>query len=234
VLRIAFRRLGDWDQARDAAQDVCLKVLQHPEHIDPSRPIEPWLNRVTVNHCRDRFRRAKVSEPIEEAPDSALDPEQAAMLDEQRRLLSEALLRLPGRERRVLELREIGGYRTGEVARMLGTTSGTVRSQAASGKARLRQILTAGGMIALAVTAWLAYRVSELTPVVPPPAMVARMPSPSLEIPRQAAPARSGARRAAAPARLPAAPAGEQIVMKVVSSDESIVIYWLLETKGEN
>lgn len=238
VLRTAYRQLGDWDQARDAAQDVFVRALENQDRLDPSRPIEPWLYRVTVNLCRDRYRRSRPVEPLGEAEDPVLDPEQAAVFDEQRRLLMDAIGRLPDRERRAVHLREIEGFETDEVARILGTSLGTVRSQVARGRARLRQMLLAAGALSVAAIGWLGWRAaSDLlriwTPIAPPGAVIARMPEASLTIPRTIPRSeRAVVRRNALPRRQQA-PA-EQVVVKFVSTDESVVIYWVMGTKGDN
>ena len=57
---------------------------------------------------------------------------------EQRRLVQEALSALPPKERTVIVLRDIEGLATAEVARILGTSEGTVRSQACTARLKIK------------------------------------------------------------------------------------------------
>ena len=57
---------------------------------------------------------------------------------EQKQLLTIALARLPIKERAAVVLREIEGLETAEVAAILGSTEGTVRSQISKAMTKLR------------------------------------------------------------------------------------------------
>src|SRR5262245_60397761 len=57
VMKLAARLLGGRDDACDAAQDVFLRAFKYLHRIDPQKPLEPWLLRITVNVCRDLGRR---------------------------------------------------------------------------------------------------------------------------------------------------------------------------------
>ena len=58
---------------------------------------------------------------------------------EQRHLTRLALARLPYKERATITLCDLAGLTTRDVARILGTTQATVRSQIGSGRAKLRR-----------------------------------------------------------------------------------------------
>lgn len=140
VLRVAWRMLGSLDDARDAAQDVFLKLHKHFDRVDPAR-IESWLYRTTMNACYDILRRRKPAVALDmdiAVPSEAVD---GIELAQRREMVAEALKQLPERERAVIVLREIEGVETAEVARIMGITETTVRSQVSMGKARLKRIL---------------------------------------------------------------------------------------------
>jgi len=139
VLRTAWRLLGDPEEARDAAQEVFLRLYRHLHRIDPRRPLAPWLYRVTVNVCRDLGRRRRRPLPLEEVaepPDPGADPARRASLAEERRIVEEGLAGLPEKERAALVLRDVEGLATSEVAAILGSSETTVRSQIS--RARLK------------------------------------------------------------------------------------------------
>lgn len=224
VLRTAYRLLGRWEDARDAAQEVFLKLHRSADRFDPDRPLGPWLHRVTVNTCRDAYRRGRVSEELLEARSEGRDPEDLAMLEQQRRLLHAALEQLPERERLAIVLREIEGLSTEEVAGRLGSSVETVRSQISTGRAKLRRILAGMAVAGVGLMVWMLW--PRRMALEPPAAVVAQMPKAPLQ----------PADRASVPARRPrtlTAGKSEPLVIKLVTEDESIVIYWTESKKGE-
>ncbi|MBI1792302.1 MAG: sigma-70 family RNA polymerase sigma factor [Acidobacteria bacterium] len=142
VYRTALRLLGNVADAQDAAQEVFLRLHKHHRSFDTSRPYAPWLYRVTVNVCRDTLRRRRPMASLDgvepAAPAEAAD---AVERGEQRRRVLDALARLPEKERAAVVLRDIEGLPTGEVARILGSSEATVRSQTSKARVKIRQFL---------------------------------------------------------------------------------------------
>jgi RNA polymerase sigma-70 factor (ECF subfamily) len=136
VLGVAYRLLGRMEDAQDAAQEVFLKLFQKQKDIqgDP----KPWLYRVTVNVCNDRYRKKiVVAEPNERAADPSADALMTITLEERKRLLKEGLETLGERERTAIVLRDIEGLSTKEVAKILGVEEVTVRSQISVARVKL-------------------------------------------------------------------------------------------------
>lgn len=141
VLRTALRMLGRLEDAQDAAQEVFMKLHRHMDRIDAGRGVESWLYRTTMNVCFDHLRRRRPAEPIEWEPPVAAPQHLEMERDQRRRLMHEALASLPEKERAAVILREIEGLETAEVARVLGSSEATVRSQVSMGRARLKRHL---------------------------------------------------------------------------------------------
>jgi RNA polymerase sigma-70 factor, ECF subfamily len=144
VLRTAQRLLMDADEAKDAAQEVFLRLHRNLGRFREDADLKPWLYRITVNICLDSKRRSKLSLSIDHAPeppDTAPDPEQSLRAAEERALVTEALRQLPGRERAAIVLRDLEGCTTAEVAEILGSSETTVRSQISTGRARIRNFV---------------------------------------------------------------------------------------------
>jgi RNA polymerase sigma-70 factor (ECF subfamily) len=142
VLGLAWRLLGSREDARDAAQEVYLRVFRHLGRFRAGRDFHGWLYRITVNVCKDAARRRRRSPTTAStAFEPACPPEaQDRLLDTERwnRLL-EALASLPARERAALVLRDLEGLTSEQVARVLGSRPGTVRGQIASARLRIRK-----------------------------------------------------------------------------------------------
>jgi RNA polymerase sigma-70 factor, ECF subfamily len=136
VLRICRLLLADPHGADDVAQEVLLKLLNELRASGNTISWRPWLNRVTVNACRDRRRsgwwkwwRSQATEFEEnEFAHRDPDPEHMALAEETRRTIWEALRRLPARQREVFALRYLEGCSTEETAEALGLSTGSVKT----------------------------------------------------------------------------------------------------------
>jgi RNA polymerase sigma-70 factor (ECF subfamily) len=141
VLMTALRLLGSLEDAQDAAQEVFLRLYKHRRRLD-EEGIRGWLYRTTVNVCRDIGRQRKAPslslDDVQIAgPDR--DPDAAHARDQQRRIMAEALKLLPEKERVAVVLRDIEGLATSEVARILGSSETTVRSQISTARVKLKR-----------------------------------------------------------------------------------------------
>jgi RNA polymerase sigma-70 factor (ECF subfamily) len=140
VLNTAYRLLGRLEDARDAAQEVFLRLLKNLDRIDgdPKR----WLYRVTVNVCNDHYRRqVPVREPDERRADPLPDASCVLEMQDRKRLLMEGLAALTPRERSAVVLRDIEGLSTREVAGILGVEEVTVRSQISIARVKLARFV---------------------------------------------------------------------------------------------
>lgn len=149
VLATAWRMLGNEDDASDAAQEVFLRAFKYLASYRSDQDFAGWLYRITVNVCRDAGRRRNqvaFTSFEDERGSGGLDAaasdenlEAALIRAEQRRLVADALETLTRKERAALVLRDLEGLPTEEVARVLGTTEATVRSQVSAARAKIKQ-----------------------------------------------------------------------------------------------
>ena len=144
VLRTAYRILGNWADAEDTAQELFLKLHRRGLDIPSEAAMGAWIYRVTVNLCLDRARSRKPGEELWDVPSGGLSAEASAIREQEKQRLMAALAKLPPKERAAIVLREIEGLSTAEVADILGSAEGTVRSQVSTALVRLRGILTRG------------------------------------------------------------------------------------------
>ena len=59
VYRTALVITGDVDAAADLLQDVFLRLHRFASHVDPQRPLEPWLYRMTANLSYTWVKRSR-------------------------------------------------------------------------------------------------------------------------------------------------------------------------------
>lgn len=144
VLRTALRMLGRLEDAQDAAQEVFLRLYRFLDKLDLEREAAPWLYRMTVNVCCDLLKKRPPAAPLEFEPPSREPSADQRMEDaERKRLLEQGLMTLGEKERAAVVLRDVEGLETAEVARILGSSEGTVRSQVSLARVKLRRYVEA-------------------------------------------------------------------------------------------
>lgn len=145
VLGLAWRILQDRDLARDAAQDTFLRAFRSLHTYRTGEAFPAWLCAIAVNVCRDLLRR-RGPRPVDledldhlpHAQDHPSAPEEAILRSQRRTLVQRALGALPEGERTALVLRDLQGFSTEDVARVLGVRPVTIRTQVASARLKLR------------------------------------------------------------------------------------------------
>ncbi len=144
VLATALRLLGNLDDAKDASQEVFLRLHRNLGKIESAAGFPGWLYRVTVNICHDMRRRRPVSVPMDDVAEPVsgeADPQQATTDRERRHALDLSLRRLSEKERAALVLRDLEGLSTDEVARILGSSEATVRSQISKARVKMKDFM---------------------------------------------------------------------------------------------
>jgi RNA polymerase sigma-70 factor (ECF subfamily) len=148
VFALALRLTASVEDAKDATQETFIRLHRKIGQIDSDRGVGPWLYSVTVNACRDigrnrqRSRLVAMEHWAELAPPDPEGTPEGLYADRQREEQLRATLHLlPEKERAALLLREMEGLSTEEVARILGSTQATVRSQVCNARVKLRKLL---------------------------------------------------------------------------------------------
>ncbi len=162
VYRLSVRLTGDREEARDLAQDACIRIIKGAASFRGEASLKTWVCRVVVNCHRNRqrwWRRLKrgrtisIEEPIgapsgerevplgETLADPAPGVERLAAGAETRRRLETELGRLPTEQRAAIVMREVEGMSYAEIALAQGVAEGTVKSRIARAREALRSAL---------------------------------------------------------------------------------------------
>lgn len=145
LVRLARGLLRDPHQAEDVVQDVLAKTLVQWQRISSADDTDAYVRRMVVNACTSWFRRAVRREHVHDAstlPERAHPLDLAGQVTDREQVVG-LLRRLPAKQRTVLVLRHYEGMPDAEIARLLGTTEATVRSNAHRGLASLRRYMVA-------------------------------------------------------------------------------------------
>lgn len=129
------------DDAEDAVQEGFLHAFRALERFRPEQAFGAWLHRIVANAALDIARRKKVRD-ADELPETLASPHRdPAEADELRMRLTQALETLGERQRSVIVLHDIEGYKHAEIGALLGIPEGTARSDLHHARAHLRRIL---------------------------------------------------------------------------------------------
>ena len=158
TFNVAYRILGDHDEALDLTQEVFIQAHRRLGQFRGEARFGSWLLAIAVNQCRNRLkqwkRRARskhesLSAPIgeegsdlrRELPDPGTTTVETLQGRELEELVHEELKHVDEEYRTVLVLRELQGVAYEEIARILEVPVGTVKSRLHRGRTELRELL---------------------------------------------------------------------------------------------
>ena len=132
----------DHHDAEDAVQDGFLHAFRALARFRAGEPFGAWMHRIVANAALDLQRRRKVRAAGTLPETIALPFHDPAESDELRRRLTAALEQLAERQRAVIVLHDVEGFRHAEIGEMLGIPEGTARSDLHHARATLRRLLS--------------------------------------------------------------------------------------------
>jgi len=147
VYSICLRMTGNVAEAEDLTQEVFIQLHRKIGSFRGEAAFTTWLHRLTVNqvlmHFRKRSVRSELTTDDGEMPDSidpeTINPEAMPIVD--RIGLESAISQLPNGYRTVFVLHDVEGYEHEEIARLLGCSAGTSKSQLHKARLKLRRLL---------------------------------------------------------------------------------------------
>jgi RNA polymerase sigma-70 factor (ECF subfamily) len=137
VRRICFVYLKNYHDTEDVFQDVFLKYVLHDAEFQSDDHEKAWIIRVAINACKDTLRsffRKKVTS-IEEL---ITEP---SFVDDDKREVLDAVLRLPPKYKDVIYLFYFEGYSVLEIATMLKKNENTIYTWLSRARTQLRTSL---------------------------------------------------------------------------------------------
>jgi RNA polymerase sigma-70 factor (ECF subfamily) len=129
------------EDAEDAVQEGFLHAFRALERFRPDQAFGAWLHRIVANAALDIGRRRKVRDADELSDTMASPFRDPAEADELQRRLVAGLQQLTERQRTVIVLHDVEGFRHAEIGEMLGIPEGTARSDLHHARQALRKYL---------------------------------------------------------------------------------------------
>jgi RNA polymerase sigma-70 factor, ECF subfamily len=159
LYQAAFRILSNGHDAEDAVQDSLLCAFRNLNQFHGRAKFSTWLHRIAINSSLMRLRKRKCRRefPLEPVitgselvapridPISAdPNPEEQCERVEQRKILLEALLKLPGPFRTAIELCDLEGLPTKDAAQRLGVPLSTMKARLFRSRRALKAAIPGG------------------------------------------------------------------------------------------
>jgi RNA polymerase sigma factor (sigma-70 family) len=144
--RTAFA-VGAGDDTPDVVQEAFVKAYLALDRFRVTEPFQPWLLRIVVNETRNLWRRLSRHQTVplplvgDDVSAPVPTPEQAAEDRETSRLLRDAVVALPLRQREVVVCRYLLDLSERDTAHVLGIPAGTVKSRLSRALAVLQAAL---------------------------------------------------------------------------------------------
>ena len=148
---IAYRIMGNEEDAKDMAQEALFRVFKSLKDFKGQAAFSTWLYRIVTNVCLDELRRRKNEKYV--SMDSTIHTEDELHMElcsdketpeniyervEQRELIKNAIKEMSEDYRSVIILRDIQGFSYEEISVILDCSLGTVKSRINRARTMLR------------------------------------------------------------------------------------------------
>lgn len=148
LVQLAYRILGDYEEARDVAQVTFFRVWENRDKFDERWSPNTWIyriaNNLAIDHLRSRRSRERTHEPVRQHLRQVADNRDRRSLSslhdgEVMQIFQELAAELTEKQRMVFLLREVEGLSSKEVGDALGCRESTVRNHLFNARKLLRQ-----------------------------------------------------------------------------------------------
>jgi RNA polymerase sigma-70 factor, ECF subfamily len=158
MVNIAFRMLGDYEEACDAVQDAFVAAYRSLRQFRGEARFSTWLTRIVLNHSKNRLKQMRargggtivsIDDPVEtpsgDIPRELCSREDTILDHLERKEVNErvkgAIKTLDSEHREVIILRDIEGFSYEEMRDILKIPEGTVKSRVFRAREALREQL---------------------------------------------------------------------------------------------
>lgn len=161
VYTIAYKYMGNHEDASDMAQEALIKAYQSIGSFRGEAAFGTWLGKITANRCLDELRKRKklqttsLEDTLEleegcvkkELESPAVTPEEHAVQQETAAYMQMLIGELKEEYRVAIVLREMDGYSYEAIADSLSCSVGTVKSRISRARQYLRERILADRML---------------------------------------------------------------------------------------
>jgi RNA polymerase sigma-70 factor (ECF subfamily) len=146
MLNIAYRLMGDYDEACDVVQESFLSAYRAIGKFRGQARFSTWLYSIVVNHAKSRLKQkgdlfrhegailddpteAKEGSPCSGTQGMGNAPDERLEKKDLKNRVRQCIMSLDGEQREVIVLRDIQGFSYSEIGQMLKLPDGTIKSR---------------------------------------------------------------------------------------------------------
>ena len=145
---LCLRMAGGHAEAEDLTQEVFIQVFRKVGSFRGDSAFSTWLHRLTVNQVLMHFRKRSVKsektsedgEMPEQIVIGSANPDKMQIVD--KLALQTAIAQLPPGYKKIFLMHDVHGFEHEEIARRLGLSVGTSKSQLHKARMKLRGLLS--------------------------------------------------------------------------------------------
>jgi RNA polymerase sigma-70 factor (ECF subfamily) len=144
VVGMANRMLNDAVEAEDIAQETFIRVWNAAGRWEPGRAkVSTWIGRIAINLCYDRMRKRRevLTDTPPDRPDISADQEAELSRSQTAQKIRAALVNLPDRQKRALELVHFQEMSNIEAAEIMSVSVDALESLLSRGRRKLKALL---------------------------------------------------------------------------------------------
>ena len=147
VIGVAFKMVGDYEDAKDISQLVFVKTYQNLHRFELGKKFSTWLYRITINASIDflrkyrRYKHESVEDNLQELKENKGDAEEVYRRGLIRAAIEKSLERLSFKQKSVFVLRDLEGLDIKSVSQVMAMPQATVRWYLHRARSRIRQEL---------------------------------------------------------------------------------------------
>lgn len=141
LLKICQVIIGNRDEAKDALQEVFIKLWSNRDRLDGLKSVEAFARSITRNHCLDVLRTKKSTVCIDDINNHAADDvgESNELTLQRIGIVRMAMLELNELQLKVFTMRDIEGMEFDDISSALGLTPENVRVTLSRARKYIRQ-----------------------------------------------------------------------------------------------
>lgn len=156
AFNIAYRMLGNLEDANDVTQEALVKVYRSIHNFKGNSSFSTWLYSIVNNACIDFIRKNRKVNLLYidkeygetnykiEIGDEINTPESLFEKNEIKQMVHDAINQLNYEQRNIIILRDIQGFSYQEIAEMINVSLGTVKSRINRARSSLKDIINEG------------------------------------------------------------------------------------------
>jgi RNA polymerase sigma-70 factor (ECF subfamily) len=146
LYRMAFRLMGNREEAEDIVQEVYVKLWGMRNELPKYKSIEALSIRITRNLCLDQLRRRKVNYDALKAEklkqqENTNTPEGELERKEEEKIVHQMIAALPEPQRSLVHLRHLEGKEYEEIAEMVNMNVNAIRVSISRARKQMREML---------------------------------------------------------------------------------------------